>query len=488
VEPILSVNPTESLWTKGALTEDVCVPYLTTFLSQYQVGDGRVLLVNSLSGAVDVVSGEIAELLQDPGKLSAPLRMRLQERAYFFDTRESELQALARVYDDLHYRAEELPLSFIICPTYQCNFRCPYCYEGTLTSSTQLMSEEQLSSLFSAIEELRAQFPGSPVELELFGGEPLQPATEAVVARVFAFAREKDYPVRIVTNGGSIEHFAPMLLEYRDLISRVLITLDGRPELHNRRRIPLGGGDSFSPIVKGIDILAWMGIPLTIGINADAQNIDHIPWVLKLCEEKGWTKCPSFSFSIQPIDDRTQRGNVRHMLPEHELVQRVQEYWSELEPLWQKIDLAALLTILPHLTSVFGFLGMDRQVGAKPIRRYGHYCWVTTEQVTYYFGQDGLIYLCPVGVGIPQLSVGRFHPQLEIHPEAVALWKGRNAFRFDECSSCRVGPMCGGGCAVTSILNDKTGQSKHCGDTFKVFDGFVSDMVLPVIRGDKYGG
>lgn len=449
------------------------VSFLTTYLSTYKTLNHYILL-NALTGAVDRVSESVYQRLNNPELLSEEEYQLLLNRGYYFQSRRHELNCLENVYMSTKIKLQETPVSFCICPTYQCNFKCPYCYEGSLTNTKDIMTVAQLDNVFSAIVTLSKELDANAVELELFGGEPLQESTYSLVERILQFSRDINAPVRVVSNGGDIELYASLLFKNRNQISRIVITIDGPPEVHNFRRIDPKTKNSFEKISKSIDILNWIGIPITLNMNIDKKNITFVPWLSKYIRERKWDQYDGFVFSLQPLDDRTMKGNTPNSMSEFELVEFLDSAWNELEEMSGCTDWAAVLMVLPTLAGAFNKLGMREKLKEQPFRRYGHYCWVTTEQATFYFGQDGYIYLCPVGVGIEQLAVGRFEPILELHPETMNIWKGSRLFKNDECFSCRIGPLCGGGCTVTSLLKDPSGDSKDCGDTFQVVDKFMS--------------
>ncbi len=44
-------------------------------------------------------------------------------------------------------------MQYVICPTYTCNFRCPYCFEShSLHEKITALTEEQLQAVMQAID------------------------------------------------------------------------------------------------------------------------------------------------------------------------------------------------------------------------------------------------------------------------------------------------------------------------------------------------
>ncbi|MCR5137625.1 MAG: 4Fe-4S cluster-binding domain-containing protein [Oscillospiraceae bacterium] len=70
----------------------------------------------------------------------------------------------------------EASLDLMILPTYNCNFRCPYCFERHRLSRGQewlckTMSEEMVDAIFKAVEKEKARGVKAG-SCTLYGGEP----------------------------------------------------------------------------------------------------------------------------------------------------------------------------------------------------------------------------------------------------------------------------------------------------------------------------
>ena len=127
--------------------------------------EGKALLVNGLYGALDVVDEATASKLREERFAEIPfaLRERLTQRGHI--TRKDEAgeladaQLLGRVWRKLIGHSGRGP---VILPTYNCNFRCPYCFERhRLTRGQEWlgheMNPEMVDAVFAALQKQREQ-------------------------------------------------------------------------------------------------------------------------------------------------------------------------------------------------------------------------------------------------------------------------------------------------------------------------------------------
>jgi len=144
--------------------------------------------------------------------------------------------------------------------SHACNLRCSYCFvsrawdpqTGRPQDRVALMSPEVGMRAVDLMIEKSGKV--SNLEVDFFGGEPLL-NFDAVVAiteyaRRAAAAANKNVHFSLTTNAVEL---TPSIVEYMDRMGfSVILSLDGRPETHDRwRRFPDGSG-SYDRVVDGI--------------------------------------------------------------------------------------------------------------------------------------------------------------------------------------------------------------------------------------------
>jgi uncharacterized protein len=140
---------------------------------------------------------------------------------------------------------------FALLPTALCNMDCEYCGQdhasGHLADDAYNATRDRV---LAAIEDPAV----TTIEVNWFGGEPLL-ASRAIVALGGAFLRaanskNKEYRSLVVTNGSLLTVALIGKLHLEAGISKIEITIDGPPEVHDARRHLKNGKTSFYRIIE----------------------------------------------------------------------------------------------------------------------------------------------------------------------------------------------------------------------------------------------
>ncbi len=173
-----------------------------------------------------------------------------------------EADVAALISDGLLYREEtkEYPaksdevkaLCLHIC--HDCNLRCRYCFadEGAYHSRREFMSEKTaVAAVDFLIENSGAR---RTLEIDFFGGEPLMclPTIKNVVryAREKAAAVGKKFLFTTTTNALLLDDDA--IKFFNDEMENVVLSLDGRKEIHDAVRKTVNGKGSFDYVIENV--------------------------------------------------------------------------------------------------------------------------------------------------------------------------------------------------------------------------------------------
>lgn len=201
-------------------------------------------MLDKYAGRPDVTEAELRECLEDVAALEAAGQLFTPDifapMAFDFKKRSNVVKALC-----LHV-------------AHTCNLNCAYCFasQGKYHGDRALMSFEVGKQ---ALDFLIAH-SGSRTNLEVdfFGGEPLM--NWDVVKQLVAYARTREEPCHkkfrftLTTNGMLIDD------DVIDFANRemhnVVLSLDGRKEVHDRLRVDYAGNGSYDRILPKFQKLA----------------------------------------------------------------------------------------------------------------------------------------------------------------------------------------------------------------------------------------
>lgn len=310
--------------------------------------------------------------------------------------------------------------TLIINPTLNCNFRCWYCYENHVENTRMIDSTLEFVkkhiSLITEREELKK------MELSFFGGEPLLFYTETVLPLMkYSKLRclEKDIILHIefTTNGYLLsKQIINSMKEFP--ISHFQVTLDGYREDHNKVRTSADKEGSYDRIVSNIKMLLRNDIPVILRINYTAKNID---------------RC---IFIIEDLSDLT--SEMKRCLEIN-----LQHVWQDKK---NNID-NQLRTVLKT------FIQKEFKTSSNILDRIRNPCYADKLNETV-INYNGDVFKCTARDFTQQNRYGYIQENGEIKYESDP-----NAIRVNSilknapCQSCRIAPLCNGGCSQTRIEN-----------------------------------
>ena len=138
---------------------------------------------------------------------------------------------------------------------HDCNLRCKYCFAGTGDFGTGHRSMLDEETGRKAIDFLiAASGPRRNLDLDFFGGEPLM--NWPVVVALTHYAEEagpkagKNIRLTITTNAVLLDDEKTAFINQH--MKNCVLSIDGRPEVHDRMRPDAGGKGSYDRVMKPI--------------------------------------------------------------------------------------------------------------------------------------------------------------------------------------------------------------------------------------------
>ncbi len=469
----------------------------------------RVLLVHGYTGAYDEVSLDVAAFLSSRRAVSKPLYGKwspefndvchesaiseetlaeLENRGYLTTLTIAEEKERLRTIAGLVHSSESKGLSYIVVPSYDCNLRCPYCFQDYMRTDPSFrpklgkMTPELVDRMLSGIIDLENANLDSKMDARhfmFFGGEPLLEANHEIVEYIVGRASALGPAVfGAVTNGTELKTYRDLLGPHA--ISSLQITLDGPPRTHDQFRIYADGHGSFEKIAQNIVLALDRDVLVSIRVNVCKDNLEGLPGLAKEATQRGWTKYKNFRIYVAPIQPTANFPNNGRLLNSYELGRALQRM-QEDNPLLEVIE-------TPDDNIKKRALALFQNPEIDPIGDFkASFCGAHSGM--YIFDPFGDIYACWEKMGDPQIRIGRIGDDSKFVYETPMFkrWRSRTVAANPTCESCSYALQCGGGCAVLAEAKNGEYFSNFCdgfGARFKstvaeAYEAFLTEQEKP---------
>ncbi len=324
-------------------------------------------------------------------------------------------------------------LLFTIVPTTACNFRCPYCFEQGI--KPLILKKNIIEDSKQFIRERIEIFKPEEVHVAFYGGEPLLEVEKIIeMGRFFkSLSSERKFKLKseIVTNGYLLTEEIARRLYNEAQVTSAQITLDGPPEIHDKRRPLQGAKPTFNVIYHNVESILAQDLDFTIRVrvNVDKTNIHALDELLGMLSELPNRK-EKLEIYFSPV---TGENDANAPIQDDTL-------FNEEEFGRVYVD-----TIIPLLYRH----GFD-------FERYPEFSYVFCGGITpfhYIIDADGSIKKCYDLVGRNEESVGHVKNYTE-DDKRVLRWELFEPLS-EECLRCKYLPICGGGCPYKKMQTGK---------------------------------
>ncbi len=202
--------------------------------------------------------------------------------------------------------------SLYLMPTSSCNCVCRYCYFPVTAHRTDAELFRQIAESFT--KHIISSKPTVRPQIRFTGGEPwlaqnlLPEITDRFLSNV------PDGWVIVNSNGTILP--TKQLEKFTDEKRFIhVISLDGPEILHDSRRKMADGSGSFRQVVKGIELLKKLNLPVYLNTVLDAESSTHLPELLHfISSELGLGE---LSVSLLHLDEDPLGPDERYALLEN---------------------------------------------------------------------------------------------------------------------------------------------------------------------------
>ncbi|MBC7083278.1 MAG: SPASM domain-containing protein [Firmicutes bacterium] len=420
--------------------------------------NGKALAYNAVTNSLAEIDEDVEAALRNPSTLSKMVTMalegnrekdilsKLEAGRFIIPQTLDEIDYMRVMYDQSKFATSSLGLT--IAPTLDCNFRCTYCYER---HRVEHMTPEVEAALVDFVK--RMMRPVRFLNVTWYGGEPLL-ALDGIIrlSREFMQLCDKhscEYSASMITNGYLLNPgIIPSLKEIK--VRTVQVTLDGPPQVHDKRRFLVGGAPTFEVLMSNLQAMAGQfDIPLRI--NVDKENSGSIPELLRI-------------FKRMDLIEPTTRI-YPYLAPGTAYTEACESVYSNClrGHEFAEFEIRAIRELLEE----------DINLVHYPVKSPG--ACGAPRTMSYVVDPDGLLYKCWNEVGTSEMAVGNLGDSAPMFDARLMRWLRYTPFDRHECCSCAFFPLCTGGCPYVALwLPDKieencTRWKYYLGESLKLF-------------------
>lgn len=432
----------------------------------------QYFLIHGYTGAFDIVGTDIKDFLfsnkfttLEKFPFSDILFNKLKERGYLTSkTKEEEQDYVKRIANVLHKQAKMSPNSYTLVVTYNCNFKCPYCFEKEILKEinkdpSYAISKEMVDKFYDRILEMEPDGKIRNKYISLFGGEPLLKENRDILEYIMEKGQKLGCAFTAATNGYDLDCYEDFLKP--GYIERIQITIDGTQKVHDERRMHAIYKNSFDIIVNNIRMALNKNTHISIRINIDNENFNELVLLDKQFKDLGFYDYKSFTVYAAFIS-----GENNFIPDSNKPSADLDINQRNFLDLFKNNNLNMIHDIKTYLSI------SDVMLNNKNIMFYPYYC--SSQSNMYAFDPFGYIYSCLEKVGDKTHAIGQYNDNIT-WLEEKELWFNRNIGNINKCRKCKYALFCGGGCFTKTFSNNRCPES-FCDDFPIIFKYTINEI------------
>lgn len=411
------------------------------------------MLVHGYTGAIDILNQQIVQYLYDNknnlSKDSFPysdnIWNQLCNRGYLTNKSfEEEILHVQKMADLLHRLNIKSKKSFGFLISYNCNFRCPYCYEAKISNfgnhwSLKTFDKKLVDEAYEAMCFIEPSKKLHSKSILLYGGEPLLKENRDIVEYIVEKGYALGYVFSAITNGYDLDSYIDLLSP--DKIAALQITIDGCKESHDKTRKHKDGYSTFDKIISNIKIALEKQIHLTVRMNCTENNIEDISHLKDIFKSAGFYTYKGFYFYSALTYDYLQEYKSKDSFANSLKFMRRLNFVNQLQK---------------NASYNFEDEGFERKLtdailGDKRMLFSPTYCAAFSG--SYLFDPNHNIYSCWESLGRPEAVVGHYEASMVQFNATLEGMHSYNIGKSEKCRKCKFVFLCRGGCPMRKNEN-----------------------------------
>ena len=323
--------------------------------------------------------------------------------------------------------------------THACNLRCSYCF---VQHNAQRMSEAVGRRAVDAAFRAAAEGDYKSVKLKYAGGEPtlVFDLVKSLHRHARQVSQRRGIVLRELLLSNGVRLSDDMLAYLQAEAIRLMISLDGVGDQHNRQRPTVRGGATFEAVADAIDRCLLHDLTPDLSITVTAQNAGGLAQVVEFALDR------SLRFNLNFVRALGEATPAEHRAGDEKLIDGV------------RAALQVIQRRLPPYRLIDGLLDRSTFHSAHDFA-----CGAGRNYLA--IGPDGRVARCHTELNA---AVGHVDDPNLLSAVRFAEFPGTlhavAASRREGCSTCRWRPWCGGGCPL--LANKASGawdqRSPYC--------------------------
>jgi len=358
---------------------------------------------------------------------SEKLREELLAGGFVVDAEFDEYKFM-RIQQQMH-RYSKRAIGLTILPTLRCNLACKYCYEEERQGSLSKKARDQIVTYVKNVISEGAE----SLHISWYGGEPLLELNTIInlSKRFLALCRRHNvtYKAGITTNGTLLTPAIAHKLKNLGVF-KAQVTIDGPPDVHNKRRPFKGGRGSFDAITKHLEELSHI-FRFGIRINVDKENLEQAKEVADLLSKYKLHK-DTYVYYAPVHSDGKGCQDAERFCKDHVMTSR---------------EFAKIETDLFAHGEKKGII--DWELPDNRPRACAAVC-----NNAFVVEPDGTLQKCFNLIGYKDEAVGSLDEGLVYNKKHIE-WLTYEPFETPKCKKCKIMPLCWGGC-INRTKSDPT--------------------------------
>ncbi|MRI64587.1 radical SAM protein [Ornithobacterium rhinotracheale] len=393
--------------------------------------EDKIVVYNSLSDNFMVLENILYELLEASIKCNEINEIKnyhdsfyeeLKDNGFIIEDNVNELDIIKKISYDTDFN--ETKYSLTINPTMNCNFKCWYCYESHIKSSK--INEETQKKILKLIDNIVDEKRGKLkyFHISWFGGEPLLYFNKTILPllREVSSKMEKEnihFTTNFTSNGYLLNQNIISDCK-RFNTTNFQITLDGHRDRHNKVRFLSKTRGSYDEIVNNIKLCLKNKLRVNARINVSHETLIDLLHVIEDFMDVSTEEKKYLTFSFH-------------------------EVWQEEKNLHEDIS---------NIVSSFRKKGFKVDYKGEINRAIYNSCYADKlNQATINYNGD--IFKCTARDFKSSSKEGVLEEDGTISWNNIyykRIYKTR--FMNKPCLSCKILPICNGGCSQHRIENE----------------------------------